>query len=75
MNAQGHAAGGIAGNPGLVPATLGAELSGGGGAVSLHHASHLNVHIGSRRMVSQIHTEVLTYDRRNPANNLTLRTR
>ena len=49
--------------------------AGGGGEGTINLTSHNVVNVGGQRMQSQVVTQSLTYQRRNPANNLSLRTR
>lgn len=76
MNARKLAAGGSAGiTPGLVPAVLEASLSGGGGNTNVALHNHNVMTLDGRRVLSQQRTSQLTYARRNPAANWSLRTR
>ena len=49
--------------------------AGGGGEGTINLTSHNVVNVGGQRMQSQVVTQSLTYQRRNPSNNLNLRTR
>jgi hypothetical protein len=55
--------------------TAGILHSGGGGEGTINLATHNVVMVGGQRMQSQVVTQSLTYQRRNPSNNLNLRTR
>jgi phage-related tail protein len=55
--------------------TAGILHSGGGGEGTINLATHNVVNVGGQRMQSQVVTQSLVYQRRNPSNNLSLRTR
>jgi hypothetical protein len=55
--------------------TAAALHGGGGGEGTVHLATQNVVNVGGQRMQSQIVTQSLVYSRRNPSNNLALRTR
>ena len=75
LNARRYASGGAVGTASPVPATLTATMSGGSDSLTVHQNQHITLKLDNATVGAQQRREVLVYQRRNPANNLSLRTR
>lgn len=72
MNARRYADGGIVGPSAPLPSLAPPSGGGGGGPITMHLNQRTEVTLNSQKVGTAFRTESLTFQRRNPQNNLSL---